>query len=149
MIILSTLGAKTRHIGRLAWRGGQQQLSVQNITRRDKSSVQKPAFEDKYRRLTFGEVHRLSCKLRDDLCSHLNKPDLGGEKIAVLCANNYSYLVSVLGIWMANGVPIGLNKLYPNHLLEYFINDSKSRLVVNGIYLFFFKFKNFKYEIKL
>lgn len=126
--------------GRQTWRAWQNtSAAAAAATRlitsiRHTSSANKPAFEDKYRRLTFGELHRLSSKLRDDLCSHLNKSDLAGEKIAVLCANNYTYLVSVLGIWMANGTPIGLNKLYPNHLLDYFINDSKSRLIINGNY---------------
>lgn len=123
-MIISAVGVRPPLVG------GRHLLTV---WRRSKStSSTKLAFEDKYRRLSFGEVHRLSSRLRDDLCSHLNKPDLGGEKIAVLCANNYTYLISVLGVWMANGTPIGLNKLYPNHLLEYFINDSKSRLVING-----------------
>lgn len=122
--MISAVASKTKSLGRFSWQF--------TLARRQKSSIQRLSFEDKYRTFTFGEIHRLSSKLRDDLCSHLNKPDLGGEKIAVLCANNYSYLISVLGVWMANGVPIGLNKLYPNHLLEYFINDSKSRLVING-----------------
>ena len=88
----------------------------------------KLSLRDKYKEFTFEEIHRLSKKLSEDLCSNLNRSDLKGEKIAVLCANNYTYLISLLGIWMANGVPLGLNKLYPNHLLEYFINDSKCKL---------------------
>ena len=92
----------------------------------------KLSLRDKYKEFTFEEIHRLSKKLSEDLCSNLNRSDLKGEKIAVLCANNYTYLISLLGIWMANGVPLGLNKLYPNHLLEYFINDSKCKLIING-----------------
>ena len=101
---------------------------------------------DKYKEFTFEEIHRLSKKLSEDLCSNLNRSDLKGEKIAVLCSNNYTYLISLLGIWMANGVPLGLNKLYPNHLLEYFINDSKCKLVVNGT---FFKYEQTIRTIKL
>jgi long-subunit acyl-CoA synthetase (AMP-forming) len=87
---------------------------------------------DKYSSFTFGDLNRLSSKLSNDLLSNLNKKDLNGEKIAVLCANNYTYLISILAIWKANGVPLGLNKQYPNNLVEYFLNDSKCKLVING-----------------
>lgn len=109
---------------------------VSNILIRNKSTIQagtQLSLVDKYRAFTIDDIHRLSHKLSEDLCASLNRSDLGGEKIAVLCANNYTYLISILGIWMANGVPIGLNKLYPNHLIEYFINDSKCKLLINGL----------------
>ena len=88
---------------------------------------------DKYSSFTLSDVNKLSSRLSSDLLASLNRQDLNGEKIAVLCANNYTYLISVLAIWMANGVPLGLNKQYPNSLIEYFINDSKCKLVINGL----------------
>jgi len=75
----------------------------------------------------------LSKKLSDDLLGSYDKKNLDGEKIAVLCSNNYTYLVSVIAIWKAGGVPLGLNKTYPINLLEYFINDSKCKLAINGM----------------
>ena len=108
-------------------------LDLLNVVKYSSTNANnKLSLRDKYKEFTFDEIHRLSKKLSEDLCSNLNRSDLRGEKIAVLCANNYTYLISLLGIWMANGVPLGLNKLYPNHLLEYFINDSKCKLIVNG-----------------
>jgi hypothetical protein len=55
----------------------------------------------------FDELNRLSTKLSSDLLASLNRNDLQGEKIAVLCANNYTYLISILAIWMASGVSLG------------------------------------------
>ena len=88
---------------------------------------------DQYAQFTFGELNNLSDKLSKQILNNQNTTDLKGEKIAVLCSNNYTYLVSLLAIWKANGVPLGLNKQYPINLLEYFINDSQCKLVINGI----------------
>jgi len=88
---------------------------------------------DKYSEFTLGQLSGLSKNLSKNLLKNLNCNDLKGEKIAVLCSNNYTYLVSLMAIWQANGVPLGLNKNYPPNLLEYFINDSKCKLVVNGV----------------
>ena len=63
--------------------------------------------QDKYAKFTFDEINRLSTKLSSDLLAKMNRNDLNGEKIAVLCGNNYTYLISILAIWMANGVPLG------------------------------------------
>ena len=98
------------------------------------SSVNGSSFlYDKYGSHTFAELNAMSTALSKDLLANYNSRDLRGEKIAVLCANNYSYLVSVLAVWKANGVPLGLNKLYPNNLIEYFLADSKCKLVINGV----------------
>ncbi len=88
---------------------------------------------DQYSSFTYGDLNSLSSKLSSQLLSSLNSNDLNGEKIAVLCSNNYTYLVSLLAIWKANGVPLGLNKTYPINLIEYFLNDSKCKLAINGI----------------
>ena len=96
-------------------------------------SMSKIFLQDKFDHFSYSRLDHLSKKLSDDLLSSYNKQNLDGEKIAVLCANNYTYLVSVLAIWKAGGVPLGLNKTYPTNLLEYFINDSKCKLAINGI----------------
>ena len=88
---------------------------------------------DQYSSFSYGDLNNLSSRLSNQLLSSLNSTDLNGEKIAVLCSNNYTYLVSLLAIWKANGVPLGLNKTYPINLIEYFLNDSKCKLAINGI----------------
>jgi acyl-CoA synthetase (AMP-forming)/AMP-acid ligase II len=88
---------------------------------------------DQYSSFTYGDLNSLSSKLSSQLLSSFNSTDLNGEKIAILCSNNYTYLVSLLAIWKANGVPLGLNKTYPINLIEYFLNDSKCKLAINGI----------------
>ena len=97
------------------------------------NAMSKYFLQDRYDNFTYSRLDYLSKKLSDDLLSSYNKQNLDGEKIAVLCSNNYTYLVSVIAIWKAGGVPLGLNKTYPINLLEYFINDSKCKLAINGM----------------
>lgn len=95
-------------------------------------NTNKVFLHDKYDKFTFDQLFQLSKKLSQDLLNNSSKSNLNGEKIAVLCSNNYTYLISILAVWMSNGVPLGINKSYPNNLIEYFINDSKCKLVING-----------------
>lgn len=88
---------------------------------------------DQYSKFSFGDLNNLSSILSSQLLKTLNKTDLNGEKIAILCSNNYSYLISLLAVWKANGVPLGVNKTYPINLIEYFLKDSKCKLAINGI----------------
>lgn len=87
---------------------------------------------DKHNKFTFGNLDTLSKQLSSDLLNSLNTNDLQGAKIAVYCSSNYTYLISLLAIWHSNGVPVCLSKLYPLNYLEYFLNDSKCKLVING-----------------
>ncbi len=82
-------------------------FSIKNSAQNVQNSNSKIFLKDKYSSFTFDELNRLSTKLSSDLLASLNRNDLQGEKIAVLCANNYTYLISILAIWMANGVPLG------------------------------------------
>ena len=99
----------------------------------NKNIDQKIFLFDKYSKFTFEQLIQLSTALRSDLLRCLDVNDLGGKKIGVFCNNNYTYLISILAIWQANGVPFCLNKQYPNSFIEYFLNDSKCELVINGM----------------
>jgi len=98
------------------------------------SSSSAPIFlKDKYSNFSLQQLNGLSKTLSQSLLKNLNVTDLKGERIAVLCSNNYTYMLSLMAIWQANGVPLGLNKQYPSNLIEYFLDDSKCKLVINGI----------------
>jgi len=98
------------------------------------SSSSVPIFlKDKYSNFSLQQLNGLSKTLSQSLLKNLNVTDLKGERIAVLCSNNYTYMLSLMAIWQANGVPLGLNKQYPSNLIEYFLDDSKCKLVINGI----------------
>mgnify|MGYP001810640306 CR=1 FL=1 len=88
---------------------------------------------DKYSTYSFKQINGLSRAISNELLKQYKTDNLRGERIAVLCNNNYTYLTSIIGIWMANGVPLCLNKQYPNNLIEYFMNDADCKLVINGL----------------
>lgn len=93
----------------------------------------KVVLHDKYSDFTLPQLNNLSKELSKNILTSRNCSDLRGERIAVLCANNYTYLVSLMAIWKAGGVPLGINKNYPLNLIEYFLTDSNCKLVINGI----------------
>ena len=88
--------------------------------------------KDSYSHFTFSAIDQLSKQLSRSILNTLDTSDLQGNKIAVYCNNNYTYLISLLAIWHSNGVPLCLSKLYPANYLEYFLKDSKCKLIVNG-----------------
>ena len=61
--------------------------------------------KDKFTKLTRNEVFKLSKNLADSL--EANNNELKNEKIAVLCPNNYAYVVSLLATWLNGGVALG------------------------------------------
>jgi malonyl-CoA/methylmalonyl-CoA synthetase len=101
-------------------------------TRLDENINEKTFLHDRYSSFTYKKLLSLSNHLSQGLLNSLNKTDLNGEKIGVYCSNNYTYLISILAIWLANGVPFCLSKNYPIHFIEYFLNDSKCQLIING-----------------
>lgn len=101
-----------------------------NLTKDTRSN--KIFIKDDYGELSFTQIDKLSKRLSNDILKTLDKSDLNGERIGVYCHNNYTYLMSLLAIWHSNGVPICLSKLYPTNYLDYFMNDSKCKLIING-----------------
>lgn len=88
--------------------------------------------KDRYNQFKFNELIYLTHRLRDSILDSQQKSDLQGQKVAILCSNSYSYFVSLLAIWLANGVPVPLNKNYSLNYLEYFLKDSNAKLIING-----------------
>lgn len=98
----------------------------------DKKRQNKIFLTDKYNSFSFDHLNTLSKKLSNNLLASLSTNDLKGAKIGVYCSSNYTYLISLIAIWNANGVPLCLSKLYPANYLDYFLNDSQCKLVING-----------------
>lgn len=96
------------------------------------SLTDKVFLNDCFKSHKFSDLLFISHQLKESILKTRNKSDLNGEKIAILCSNNYSYFVSLLAIWLAKGVAVPLNKgIYTN--LEYFLKYSNTKLVINGI----------------
>ena len=96
---------------------------------RDKDKI---FLHDKFNWFTFGKILNLSKALSVNIKKSANKSDLNSAKVGVYCTNTYSYLISILAIWLANGVPFCLSKLYPPKFIEYYLNDSECNLIINS-----------------
>lgn len=55
---------------------------------------------------------------------------LAGERIAYLCENDMSYVVTQWAIWMCGAVAVPLCKSHPASELSYFTEDSGAKLLV-------------------
>jgi len=64
----------------------------------DKNIDKKIFLFDKYSKFTFQRLIDLSNILCNDLLINLKKSDLDGQKVGVYCGNNYTYLISILGL---------------------------------------------------
>ena len=89
--------------------------------------------KDCYSTFRFDELVSMSRQLKNSMLHTSGSTNLNGQKVGILCSNNYTYFISLLAVWLANGVPVPLNKSFTNNYLEYFLNDSDARLVVNGV----------------
>ncbi|KAL0277305.1 UNVERIFIED_CONTAM: hypothetical protein PYX00_004643 [Menopon gallinae] len=52
------------------------------------------------------------------------------ERVAVLCGNDSSYVITQWAAWMAGQIIVPLSKSHPANLLEYYIKDSNADLIV-------------------
>lgn len=90
---------------------------------------------DQFNQYKYDDILSLSKRLSINLLNSLkisNEKGLNSQKIGIYCSNDYSYLVSILAVWMANGVPFCLNKNFPPKFIEYYLNDSDCKLVINS-----------------
>lgn len=56
--------------------------------------------------------------------------DLDGERICLLCPNDVSYVVGQWATWMSGGITVPLSPKHPVSQLQYFVEDSHSKLVI-------------------
>lgn len=95
------------------------------------------ALVDRYGPFTYSHLKYYSTRLKHDILTIKNDSsqktaNLNGQKVAFLCENDISYLVSLFGIWRAGGVAVPLSKSHPQSELQYFIEDSQSSLVLSS-----------------
>jgi len=52
------------------------------------------------------------------------------ERVAILCPNNASYVVAQWASWMSGQIIVPLSPLHPASILEYFLNDSDTKVIL-------------------
>lgn len=100
------------------------------------TSSERVFLTDCFHQFKYNELMYISHQLKDSILNTRNKTDLKGDRVAILCSNNYSYFISLLAIWLANGVPVPLTKNYTPNYLNYLLKDCQAKLIINGLEIF-------------
>ncbi|XP_034528545.1 malonate--CoA ligase ACSF3, mitochondrial isoform X15 [Ailuropoda melanoleuca] len=92
------------------------------------------ALVDQHGRHTYKDLYYHSLRLAQEVCRLLERAggDLQEERVSFLCSNDVSYVVAQWASWMSGGVAVPLYRKHPQAELEYFIQDSRSSVVLAG-----------------
>ncbi len=115
------------------FKSNQQQQEQSPILPASSLTNEKFFLTDSFHQFKFSELIYITHQLKNAILATNNKENLDGEKVAIICSNNYSYFASLLAIWLANGVPVPLNKNTNKTDLDYFVKDSKVSSIIKGI----------------
>jgi malonyl-CoA/methylmalonyl-CoA synthetase len=77
---------------------------------------------------TYTELLTGSYKLSTQISDICEKESL--SRVAFLCNNDISYIISQWATWISGQIAVPLCKSHPAELLEFYINDSQSNLIV-------------------
>ncbi|XP_023560980.1 acyl-CoA synthetase family member 3, mitochondrial isoform X2 [Octodon degus] len=83
---------------------------------------------------TYRDLYLHSLRLSQEVCRlcPCKDGDLQGERISFLCSNDVSYVIAQWASWMSGGIAVPLFRKHPAAQLEYFIQDSRSSVVLAG-----------------
>ena len=88
------------------------------------------AIIDQNGRFSYDDILHYSAALSQQLLTLANRSSLDNGRVAFLCENDMSYVVTQWAAWIAGGVAVPLSKSHPTSDLEHFVTDSQSSLLV-------------------
>ncbi|KAM8775462.1 malonate--CoA ligase ACSF3, mitochondrial [Rhynchonycteris naso] len=123
--------------------GGRRPLHVALAACSDKSAPvftrtlafgDRIALIDQHGRHTYKDLYSRSVRLSHEICRlhGCASQDLQEERISFMCSNDVSYVVAQWASWMSGGIAVPLYRKHPQADLEYFIQDSRSSVVLAG-----------------
>ncbi|XP_011370174.1 acyl-CoA synthetase family member 3, mitochondrial isoform X2 [Pteropus vampyrus] len=92
------------------------------------------ALIDQHGSHTYKDLYCHSLRLSQEICrlrEHASR-DLQEERISFMCSNDVSYVVAQWASWMSGGIAVPLYRKHPQADLQYFIQDSRSSMVLAG-----------------
>lgn len=104
------------------------------IFKRARHFPERTAVVDKFGSFTYNNILELSYQFGQqiiDKCVGIHDEDLQGRRVAFLCPKDVRYVAVQWAIWRYGGVAVPLSPAHPQNMLEYFITDSQSTLVVS------------------
>ncbi|KAF5298702.1 hypothetical protein FQA39_LY11712 [Lamprigera yunnana] len=88
----------------------------------------KIAFQDCKGSYTYGNILNSATELSQDITRKIDKET--NSQVLFLCPNNITYVITQWAIWMSGHTAVPVSKLHPRELLEYYVEDSESRLLI-------------------
>lgn len=104
------------------------------VFKRARHFPERTAIVDNSDTFTYDNILELSFQFGQqivDKCTGIHGDDLQGKRIAFLCPKDVRYVVVQWAIWRYGGVAVPLSPSHPQNMLEYFITDSQSTLLVS------------------
>ena len=115
-------------------------LQVTPVFLRAKAFKDKLAFVSQHGKYAYNDILEYSLKLSNEIQNNVNNNmnietkhsalPLLGERIAFLCENDMSYLITLWAVWMNGAIAVPLCKSHPESELQYFVSDSQSCLIL-------------------
>ncbi|KAL1491116.1 hypothetical protein ABEB36_011760 [Hypothenemus hampei] len=102
--------------------------NIKSVYHNVKKYPNKAAIIDQTGTYTFSNIFIEAQVLSDKITQKVNGKL--GEKVLFLCPNDASYVITVWAIWMSGQIAVPLSPLHPEPLLEYYINDTRSKLII-------------------
>ena len=92
------------------------------------------ALVDQHGGHTYKDLYSRSLCLSREICRLRGRADgdLREERVSLLCGNDVSFVVAQWATWMSGGIAVPLCRKHPRAQLEYFIQDSRSSVVLAG-----------------
>ncbi|XP_058901901.1 malonate--CoA ligase ACSF3, mitochondrial isoform X3 [Kogia breviceps] len=92
------------------------------------------ALVDEHGSHTYKDLYSRSLCLSREICRLRGRADgdLREERVSLLCGNDVSFVVAQWATWMGGGIAVPLCRKHPRAQLEYFIQDSRSSMVLAG-----------------
>lgn len=87
------------------------------------------ALRDEKGKYTYGNIYAAAAEVAKEISKKVDKRV--GAHILYLCPNDSSYIITQWAIWMSGHVAIPVSKLHPRELLEYYVDDSESDLLIS------------------
>ncbi|XP_050302043.1 malonate--CoA ligase ACSF3, mitochondrial-like [Anthonomus grandis grandis] len=108
-----------------------QEIEVKSVFHNVSSYKNKTAIIDNTGNYTFGSIFAEADSLSKKIVIQLNGKT--GERVLFLCPNDASYVVTIWAIWLAGQIAVPLSPLHPESLLEYYVEDTKSQLLLSSL----------------
>ncbi|XP_020902542.1 acyl-CoA synthetase family member 3, mitochondrial [Exaiptasia diaphana] len=109
--------------------------SDETIFTRARKHAERTAIVDDKGSFTYGSIlaisQALGQKITERYDSECNAESLKGKRVAFLCPNDVRYVAVQWSIWRQAGIAVPLCEAHPVSMLEYFLRDSESTLLVS------------------